>query len=161
MVALNRAYTQIKNYAQAITEGLRAVVADSTYSSAWSNLGWTYYCAGEFDRCIEFSYKAIAFDKGATDAMFNIALATLRKGETAKAADLYRQFVKTCRENHYDINDAAIDNLKELIAAHVYEKDAQLIVNKVFVPATWLKLEALKITQLFLLDNWLLSYTKN
>jgi tetratricopeptide (TPR) repeat protein len=131
-VALNRAYTQLQNYPEAIAEGLKAVAADSTYASALSSLGWTYYCAGDFDKCIQYSGKAIAQDKQATFAMFNMALATLRKGETAKATELYREFVKTCRNNHYEITDTPVDVLKQLIAQHIYEKEAQLIINQIF-----------------------------
>jgi tetratricopeptide (TPR) repeat protein len=134
-VALNRAYNQLKNYPQAITEGLKAVAADSTYASALSNLGWSYYCVGDLDKCIQYAYKAITYDKEATNAMFYIALATLRKGETGKATELYRQFVKTCRDNHLEISGTAIDDLKELIQRHVYEKEAQLIIEQVLGPA--------------------------
>jgi tetratricopeptide (TPR) repeat protein len=133
-VALNRAYTQLKNYPEAINEGLKAVAADSTYASALGNLGRTYYCAGDFDKCVQYSYKAIAYDEQTVYAMFNIALATLRKGETAKATDLYRQFVKTCLGKHYEITDNAVDDLKELVKQHVYEKEAQFIINQIFGP---------------------------
>ncbi len=138
-VSLNRAYTQLQNYPEAIAEGLKAVAADSTYAPALSSLGWTYYCTGDFDKCITYSYKAVAQDKQATFAMFNIALATLRKGETAKATALYCDFVKTCHDNRYEISDAPVDGLKQLIAQHVYEKEAKLIMDQVFGGAAQLQ----------------------
>jgi len=130
--SLNLCYTNMGKYKDAIVSAKRALAIDSTYDSALGNLGWTYYCDGNYDDCIKYSYLALNYNKKATYAMFNIALATLRKGDFEKAKELYSGFISNCKANNYEINEGAKTDLKDLIDKHVYEKEAKYIIENIF-----------------------------
>jgi tetratricopeptide (TPR) repeat protein len=131
-VGLNLSYTQSGKYQEAIDAAKAAIAIDSTYASALGNLGWSCYCAGKFDDCIKYSYKALKYQEDATYAMFNIALATLAKGETGKAKQLYIDFAKTCKEKSYEIRDGATADLRNLIRKKVYVEESKFIIEHVF-----------------------------
>jgi len=130
--SINIIYTKLKLYHEAINAGLKAVALDSTSASYSGNLGWTYYGTGEYNLCIDYSYRALKYDKTATYAMFNIALATLRKGEFEKAKGLYGKFIKECKDNGYTVNDGAITDLKDLIDQKVMVKESKFIIKNIF-----------------------------
>jgi tetratricopeptide (TPR) repeat protein len=131
-VGLNLSYTKSGKYQEAIDAAKKAVAIDSTYANALGNLGWSCYCVGKFDDCIKYSYKALKYQEDATYAMFNIALATLAKGEAGKAKLLYIGFIKTCKEKNYEISDGATDDLRELIRKKVYVEESKFIIEHIF-----------------------------
>ena len=64
--------------------------------------------------------------------MFNIALATLKKGDVEKAKELYRQFISQCKENGYTIQDGAIDDLKNLMKKNIAVEECKYIIQQLF-----------------------------
>jgi tetratricopeptide (TPR) repeat protein len=131
-VGLGRIYTDLKQYDLAIKAYKTAIKIDSTYDSALGNLGWAYYCAGNFKECINYSYKALQFDKEAVYAMFNIPLATLRLGDFEKAKKLYGEFIVLCKKNGYEITKGAEEDLNDLIKAGIMKTEAEFILSNYF-----------------------------
>jgi len=131
-VGVSMSKVELGDYQDAIAACKKAIAIDSTYDTALGDLGWDYYCAGDNDACIAYSYKALQYDKSATYAMFNIALATLKKGDVAKAKTLYAQFIAECKEKGYPILDGAIDDLKDLIKKHIAVDDCKFIIENIF-----------------------------
>ncbi|MCQ6959805.1 tetratricopeptide repeat protein [Mucilaginibacter aquariorum] len=129
--SLNLTYVKLKRYPEAIEAGLRSIKIDFTYSSAMTNLGWAYYCSGNYDKCIFYSYKSLKLSKSAVP-MFNIALATLRKGQFSDAKKLYSEFVSDCNTNKIKINDGAITDLKDLIDQKVMVTESKFIIKNIF-----------------------------
>jgi len=131
-VDLSMNKVELGDYTGAIADCKKAIAIDSTYDTAIGDLGWDYYCAGDNDACIAYSYKALKYDKKATYAMFNIALATLKKGDVEKAKELYRQFISQCKENGYTIQDGAIDDLKNLMKKNIAVEECKYIIQQLF-----------------------------
>lgn len=125
-------YSTQKKWTEAIDACHRAIAVDSTFSTSLGNLGWAYYCAGQYDQAIQFSYKALKYQDSAAYAMFNIALATLHKGDNLKARGLYQHFVDYCHEKKYTINPGAVTDLKDLIKNHIAEAEATYIIKNIF-----------------------------
>ncbi|WP_166727634.1 tetratricopeptide repeat protein [Mucilaginibacter gilvus] len=130
-VDMDISLNKLGRYKEAIAALEKAVAIDSTYAIANGNMGWDYYCLGNYDACIKHSYKALNYQEDATYAMFNIALATLAKGDFEKARELYTQFVKTCKEKNYPINDGAITDLNDLIKKKIMVKEATYIIENI------------------------------
>jgi len=131
-VGLSMNKVELGDYTGAIADCKSAIAIDSTYDTAIGDLGWDYYCAGDNDACISYSYKALKYDEKATYAMFNIALATLKKGEPEKAKDLYRQFIAECKKKGYAIQDGAVDDLKNLMKKKIAVEDCKFIIQQLF-----------------------------
>jgi len=131
-VGLSRSKVELGDYTGAIADCKKALVIDSTYDSAAGDLGWALYCNGDNEGCIKWSYKAIKLDSTATYAMFNIALATLRKGEPEKAKQLYTQFIAECKQKGYEISDGAIDDLRNLAKKGIAVADCKYIAEQLF-----------------------------
>ncbi|GAC1301520.1 MAG: hypothetical protein NVSMB24_04500 [Mucilaginibacter sp.] len=132
-VGLSMSKVELKDYQGAIADCKKAIAIDSTYATGLGDLGWAYYCNGDNDACIAYSYKALKYDEKATYAMFNIALATLRKGDAEKSKALYRQFIATCKEKNYTISDGAIDDLKDLMKkSSAAKEDCKFIIEHLF-----------------------------
>lgn len=131
-VGLSMDQVELGDYNDAIINCKKAIAIDSTYDTAIGDLGWDYYCAGDNDSCIAYSYKALKYNEKATYAMFNIALATLRKGDAEKAKALYRQFIAECKAKGYVIEDGAIDDLRNLIKKNITVDDCKFIIVQLF-----------------------------
>ena len=111
---------------------LKAVKIDSTYSPALGNLGWIYYCLGDFKNCITYSWKAIHYEENAYYAMFNIALATLRLGKIDESKALYKKYVNLSRSKGDTVSQGAIDDLKDLIHHNIMVDQANDIIKSIF-----------------------------
>jgi len=111
---------------------INALNIDSTYASALGNLGWVCYCLGDFDKCIYYSQKAINYEEDAYYAMFNIALATLRKGKFEESKDLYRKYINSSNEHKADVSKGAIEDLQNLIRQNILTDQATYILKNFF-----------------------------
>lgn len=130
-VDIDISLNKLGRYKEGIAALEKAIAIDSTYAIANGNMGWDYYCLGDYNACIKHSYKALTYQEDATYAMFNIALATLAKGDFENAKALYIQFIKTCKEKDYSINDGAITDLDDLIKKKVMVKEAIYIKENI------------------------------
>lgn len=128
---------ELNDYKGAIEFCKKAISVDSTFDTALSTLGWIYYSSGENDECINYSTKALRFNEKSTYAMFNIALATLRKGEIQQAKDLYSGFISLCKEKGYVIGDGPVDDLRDLIRYNMYVPDCSYIITELFKKELW------------------------
>ncbi len=131
-VSLENCYNQVGKHELGLEACKRAISIDSTYDLAIGNLGWEYYCTGHFDECITWSYKCLKYNEEATYAMFNIALATLRKGEFEKAKELYVHFLDLCKEKKYELTGGAQDDLRDLIKKNILRDQASDILKDIF-----------------------------
>ena len=61
---------------------------------AQMNLGWSYYCANDFQKCINCFMKVIELDENNVHAKFNLAISTLRLGKVDEAYALYREILQ-------------------------------------------------------------------
>jgi tetratricopeptide (TPR) repeat protein len=111
---------------------IKAIAIDSTYYTALGNLGWNYYCTNNYDECITWSYKALDHEPDAVFAMFNIALATLCKGDFEKAKERYHYFYNLCQQKNYKINEGAVDDLRNLVKNNRNKDQAIYIIKNVF-----------------------------
>jgi tetratricopeptide (TPR) repeat protein len=132
LVSIGLCYDRMEKHALAADIYRKAISIDSTYGIALGNFGWENYCIGHFDECISWSYKALQQDTAATYAMFNIALATLRKGEFEKAKDLYIHFITLCKEKNYEMTGGAQGDLRDLIKNKIFADQATSILKDVF-----------------------------
>lgn len=132
LVSIGLCYDRMEKHEQAADIYRKAISIDSTYGIALGNFGWENYCIGHFDDCISWSYKALQHDQAATYAMFNIALATLRKGEFDKAKDLYIHFISLCKEKNYEMTGGAQVDLRDLIKNKIFVDQAAGILKDVF-----------------------------
>jgi hypothetical protein len=64
--------------------------------------------------------------------MFNIALATLCKGDFEKAKERYHYFYNLCRQKNYKINEGAVDDLRNLVKNNRNKEQAAYIIQNVF-----------------------------
>lgn len=110
---------------------IRAVKIDSTYSPALGNLGWIYYCLGDFEKCISYSQRAIRFENDAYYAMFNIAIATLRLGKVDESKNLYRTYVDLARSKGENLQ-GAMDDLQDLIKKNIMADQAGAVLKDIF-----------------------------
>ncbi|MEO6851598.1 MAG: hypothetical protein ABI203_10300, partial [Mucilaginibacter sp.] len=131
-MGLDYCYDALGKHEMAIEVCKKALAIDSTYDNALGDLGWEYYCTGHFDECITYSYKCLKYDEKATYAMFNIALATLRKGDADKAKELYGHFLSVCKQNNYEIGNGAVKDLRDLIKQSIQTKEAVSIIEDIF-----------------------------
>jgi tetratricopeptide (TPR) repeat protein len=111
---------------------IQALKIDSTYAGALGNLGWVCYCLGDFDQCIYYSQKAINYEEDAYYAMFNIALATLRKGKFEESKNLYRKYINYSKEHKGEVSKGAIEDLQKLIKQNILSDQATYILRNLF-----------------------------
>lgn len=131
-VGIGMSFSKLEDYKSAITSYKKALALDSTYSSALSELGWAYYCTGNFKKSISYSYKALKNNEKDVSSMFNIALATLRIGDFEKAKELYEYYTEHCKKAGYAVPQSASDNLKELLSDDILSKHVSFLLNTIF-----------------------------
>lgn len=132
LMGIDYCYDALGEHQLAVEICKKALAIDSTYSNALGDLGWEYYCTGHFDDCIKYSYMCLKYDETATYAMFNIALATLRKGDFEASKELYQHFLALSREKNYEMTGGAVTDLRDLIKAQIETEHAKSIIKEVF-----------------------------
>jgi len=85
----------------------QALADDSTFSSAWSNLGLVYLYQGEIDSSIYFSRKALLFDAQNVNAYFTLARAYEQKNQLAEAIQIYLRAIELDSSAAPAYNEAA------------------------------------------------------
>jgi tetratricopeptide (TPR) repeat protein len=125
-------YNQIGKNEQAKESLLKAIQIDSTSSPALGNLGWIYYCLGDYQKCITYSQRAIRYQNDAFYAMFNIAISTLRLGKYDESVDLYKKYIDLGKKNNKEDFDGAIADLRDLIKQNILVKESTYIIENVF-----------------------------
>jgi len=124
-------YNQIGKNKDAREALLRAIAIDSTASVALGNLGWVYYCLGDFEKCISFSHRAIRYQNDAYYAMFNIALSTLRLGKYEESIELYKKYIADASKTQENLSGAMAD-LRDLIKQNILVKESKYILENLF-----------------------------
>jgi tetratricopeptide (TPR) repeat protein len=132
LVAKAMCYNDLDKNNDAKTWLIKALGIDSTYASALGNLGWVYYCLGNYDQCIYYSKKAINYERDAYYAMFNIALATLRQGKFEESKGLYKKYITYSNERKVTISKGAIEDLQKLIKQNILADQASYILKNIF-----------------------------
>lgn len=80
-------YTQKKMWNGAVAAYQKVLEKDSTYSRAWSNLGYIYFVAGKSDLAQEAYHKAAIYDPHNEYAYNNLAAFYLYRGDFAEALE--------------------------------------------------------------------------
>jgi len=132
LVTKGLCYNQVGKNENAREDLLKAVALDSTNSPALGNLGWVYYCLGDFQKCILFSQKAIRHQDDAFYAMFNIALSTLRLGKYDESIALYKKYIDLSKSQNKENLDGAMTDLRDLIKQNILVKESKYILENLF-----------------------------
>jgi tetratricopeptide (TPR) repeat protein len=132
LVTKGLAYNQIGRNEAAKKSLLEAVTLDSTNSPALGNLGWIYYCLGDFENCILYSQKAIRYQNDAFYAMFNIALSTLRLGKYEESIELYKKYISLSTSQNKENLSGAMSDLRDLIKQNIKVKESTYILENLF-----------------------------
>jgi tetratricopeptide (TPR) repeat protein len=111
---------------------VKALAIDSTNSAALGNLGWVYYCLGDFKNCIIYSNKAIKYQSDAFYAMFNVAISTLRMGKYDESIELYKKYIAFSKSQVKENLDGAMSDLKDLIKKNIMVKESTYILENLF-----------------------------
>lgn len=148
-------YHVMRQYDDAVAGFREAISWDSTYSTAYGNMGWIAYLQGDFDRCIALSEYTIRLDGAALYARYNRALALLRLGRSGEARNAYRETLDYARfltgEGQYaeqnmppeDIparvhtrvaaaRKGALGDLRDLLQQHIQTDEVRSIMQDVF-----------------------------
>ncbi len=124
-------YYYVENYDSAIVHFKKAAEIDSTSASSLGNLGWSYFLVGEYDSCIYYSDKCISIDENVFFAKANKALATLCKGETEKARELYKSCIYEAKQRGDNV-DGAKEDLINLIEKGQFVDESNQIIKDYF-----------------------------
>lgn len=84
-----------------------ALAKDSTFSSAWSNLGLVYLYQAKFDSSIQFSQQALEYDAQNMGAYFTLARAHEQKNQFSQAVQIYLQAIAQDSSAAQAYNEAA------------------------------------------------------
>jgi transglutaminase-like putative cysteine protease len=125
-------YYNNKKYDRALVIYDLAMANDSTCTGAIGNTGWIYYLKGNYNKCIEFSEKAIELDSTALYAHYNIALSYLCLGEIEKSKLKYQQTIELNEELGEKIHPGAIKDLEDLIQKNIRKAEAENILTELF-----------------------------
>lgn len=124
-------WIKMKNYESAKNDLLKAIEVNPENSSGYGNLGWVYYCLGDFEKCIAFSKKAIELEENPFYAKFNYALATLRKGDFDRAKRLYQKYYKEAQIKNENIV-GSIGDLENLLEKKIHVSEVNYILTEIF-----------------------------
>ena len=91
----------------------------------YGSVGWNYFLKGEYDKCIEFSNKALEFYP-AVFVIYNISLSYLMKGMDTDAMDNYIKAIQIMRNSEEPISSKR-RNLREAINDIFREKEKKEI----------------------------------
>ncbi|MFL5765476.1 MAG: tetratricopeptide repeat protein [Bacteroidia bacterium] len=110
-----------------IIKGCSPDLADSdekNKATTYGNLGWSAFEKGDYDKCLQFSEKALSIDNSLTYVHFNIALVYLVKN-LPEALDKYIDAVQMAKKNlnTKQTIKAALDDIAN------YEKSKGELVN--------------------------------
>lgn len=123
-------WIKMKNYRAAENDLLEAGKLDPENSMCYGNLGWVYYCLGEFEKCIEYSKKAISKDEDAFYAKFNYALATLRLERFDQAKELYEKYYIESQKDKTSIEGSVAD-LRHLLEENILVEEVRYILEEI------------------------------
>ncbi len=96
-------------------------------TSAYWELGWAYYQAGELEKSVEASRKAVELDPELAPPRFNLGLALLRQGQTDAARQEYKIAVACSKPS--DLKRDAIEDLEQALSAEPDLPGGQEILN--------------------------------
>ncbi|NOY49824.1 MAG: tetratricopeptide repeat protein [Chlorobi bacterium] len=124
--------SKLAKYPEAVNYYKKAISIAPRKASLYGNLGWTYYLIDDFENAITYSLKAVDLDDKADYAMFNIALATLRKGNFDESLELYKKY-KGINDimNNADY-EGPIADLQDLIKSGIMVEESKRILKEVF-----------------------------
>jgi tetratricopeptide (TPR) repeat protein len=106
----------------------KSVSLDSTYVPALTNLGWSCYLKGDYQKCLDYSMQARMLDPEQDIAGFNSALALLRLGRIDESYEMYRDLV--AQHGGIDLSGVAGD-LTDLINKNIMVKEARYILRNI------------------------------
>ena len=122
-------HNRLENYKEALSDLQSIVNLDSTYASALGNLGWQYYCLGDYENCIIYSKKAINLKGDSDYAKFNNAHSMLSLGLIQEAKEQYETLMQD-EKIPSKTKKGAIKDLDDLVEKDLMKKEAQDIINK-------------------------------
>lgn len=124
-------YTEAGYYDEAIKFYGYALKSDDKNITAIGNIGWVNYLKGDYELCLKFSKKAIAYDSTAMFAKYNLALCEFRMGNVQKAKYLYTEYIKQDLGMGHPIPKGAIQDLEKLIEEGKNIEEGRYIIDSI------------------------------
>lgn len=128
-------YGAFLNYSQEYEKAqeflLKGIELNPGHYLCQAEIAWSYYCLGEYEKCIEHSKLALQDKKNSKKlfyARYNIALATLSLNKFQEAKSLYKRYRKINRKNGLE---AAIQELKQLSNNGKFVEEANYIISNI------------------------------
>ena len=128
-------YGAFLNYSQEYEKAqeflLKGIELNPGHYLCQAEIAWSYYCLGEYEKCIEHSKLALQDKKNSKKlfyARYNIALATLSLNKFQEAKSLYKRYRKINRKNGLE---AAIQELKQLADNGKFVEEANYIISNI------------------------------
>jgi tetratricopeptide (TPR) repeat protein len=94
-----------------------------------TNLAWSYYLDGDFEKCLEYSQKAYNLDSAEFIPKFNAALTLLRLGRVEESYQLYK---KTLQDHPDADTEGAVADLNDLVEKKIRRKEARYVIKEIF-----------------------------
>ncbi len=120
---------EAKTYSEAVDAYNKAIARNPGKAVLYGNLAWTYYLQGDFQKCLDYSGKALAIDPKLYYVKFNIALTNLRTGNLEQATKLYGDLKKEKALISESELSGAIEDLKDLKTKNIYSREVEEIIR--------------------------------
>lgn len=125
-------YNKMKEYEKSTEDYLRLILHHNYGTLPYVNIGWNYYMAGDMEKSIEFSERAIEMTPNNFTAMYNRAIAYLKKGNLYKAKSIYQLTLQKKDTQSNRFTNGAIEDLKDLIHDKIMVEESKEILKDIF-----------------------------
>lgn len=126
---LAECYMNLKSYKNALEAYKTAISISPDKGVLYGNLAWVYYLLNDDNKCIEYSKKAIGSDPTLYFAKFNLALASLRSGNTSEAFRLYDELRKERNRIPATQLIGGIQDLDDLVSKGIRVHEANKVID--------------------------------
>ncbi len=115
----------------ALIEEYEEQTEEQSEAMTFGNLGWKAFERGEFDKCLEYSKKALSLDNSLGFVHFNIALSYLIKGQNTEAVSAYTKAIAVTKKSSFPKGtfDGAIQDLKDYMDKFPSKAEASDILD--------------------------------
>ncbi len=124
--------TKLKKYQESVEAAYKAVELDDEYADAYRLLSSGYFELGRYSVSVSMGLKALKYDPGNKEILYQLAAATLARGNIGEATALYERVLAMEEEAGTDAFKQAIETLNELIAKNIHAEEAKAVLETVF-----------------------------
>jgi tetratricopeptide (TPR) repeat protein len=114
----------------AVVEEVQQLSVQQSEAVTYGDLAWKAFQRGDYDRCLQLSFKSLEFDNTLGYVHFNIGLAYLVKGFNNDALDYYTKAIALTHKSSVPKGtfEGAIQDLKSYMGLFPSQTDAQDIL---------------------------------